>query len=229
MIELVPRKDILGQASNLAQEIAEIQKLMFEDDPELFENENDRIKYLQMFDVKDLSIQNVTKSYKIISFDHFNLKTFASELGKIIPDVLKQIAVERLFLISHLKMNYFGANLKHTYPPIKRAYKKLQTITNGTFYDGGFKIKIEDLPELVEIAFWIERCDASAPEFIFFHDSRDRFCFSLCKYGCIHLTEFSNEQFSSTVLKRTEFTQISGKCQEKFGGSKIEGRITRSR
>ncbi|RYE57064.1 MAG: hypothetical protein EOP48_06630 [Sphingobacteriales bacterium] len=229
MIELVSRKEVLDQAGNLAQEIAHIQNLMFEDDPELFENEQDQMQYGQMFDLSDFKISTVQKTYKIVSLNHTDIQTFSSRLSKLLFTTLAQLGVDKIYIISHLKMNFFGANLKHSFAPIKSAYKKLKSITGGDFFDGAFIVNVEDLPELLEIAFWIERCDASAPEFIFFHDNKDRFTFYLCNRGCIHLIEYGNELLSSEILKNSEFSKVEGKCNDKFGNGKIEGRITSAR
>ena len=229
MIELIDRKKIFESAQNLTFEIAHIQNDMFEDDPDLFESEQDRIEYGEMFDLKDLKPKKVNKFYKVISFDHSELQTYTPRLTNILLEFLKELQVDKLFVISHLKLNFFGANLKHSYTPIKKAYKKLENIVKSRNYDEAFAIDREDLTEFIEIAFWIERCDASAPEFIFFHDVKDRFSFYLCKEGNIHIIEYNKEIITPTILQNNKLYQVEERCLDKFGNGKIEGRITASR
>ena len=226
MINLASRSSIFNGAQNLAFEISGIQNIMFEDDPDLFECEQDRLEYGEMFDLMDIKTRPVKRFYEVISFDHSDLQTFVARLSQIILQFLKELEVDKLIVISDLKSNFFGANLTHSYLPVKAAYEKLENITKTRNYDEAFIIDREDLNEMIEIAFWIGRCDASAPEFIFFSDADDRFAFHLCKAGNIHFVEFDKEIIITTILQNNQLHKHEGRCYDKFSDGRIEGRIT---
>jgi len=92
-------------------------------------------------------------------------------------------------------------------------------------YEQAFKINLIDLPTLIEIVFWIERCDARAPEFIYFSDVNERIAFYLCKYGGIHVIQYGERIVSDELIESLDMYFINDHCEEKFSSSsKIEGR-----
>ena len=131
------------------------------------------------------------------------------------------IGMDRMFVIAHLKMNFFG-NLDNKYKPLVNAYEKLKRITGTVQYDEGWTIDVSDLPSMIEIAFWIERCDPSAPEYVFFFDSAGRLSFHLCKYGNVHVEEFETKLITDFILNKTGWYTIEGTEYDKFSA---DGRI----
>lgn len=227
MSDLVSRSEIFSVYKNLSLEIKEIQNVMFEDDLDLFETDQERELYLQQFDAKDLKVEHVTSFFKVISIVDSDLMTYTKVLAEKLGPLLIDVGVKELVILSHLKMNLLGSNLKHKYKPAKNAFSELSRIVQSNHYDGAIKIRFSELPQYVNIMFWIERCDASAPEFIYFHDTLDRFNFSICNEGNLHINEYGQELLTRGLLEKHGWFTVEGICSNKFTAtSKIEGRIT---
>lgn len=224
MITLIDRQTVFGKYKYIAEEIAGMQSLFFDDDLEYFENEQDRVEYLKLFDAKDLFIKKPQKFYSVISFDHSKIATFSNVLSQKLLALLSDLRVNSLVMIAHYKMNFVG-NIENTYRPLQAAFKKFEEITKNINYSEVFEFGIEDLPKLLEIVFWIERCDASGPEYIFFHDQDEKIAFYLCKDGNVHIIEFNIEILSDSMLSKNGWEFVQGQCYNKFSAtSKIEGR-----
>ena len=224
MITLISRKRIFDKYHKIAEEISTMQRQFYDDDPVCFASEYDRIEYKTSFDAKDIHIETTKKLYSVLSFPHEDIETFPSALSQKLTTLFAELAVEQLVMISHFKMNFVG-NLNNTYPPLQVAFKKFEKITGHVDYDEAFTFDTKDLADLIEIAFWIGRCDAAGPEFIFFFDQDEKLAFYLCKDGNVHAIEFENEILSDMILSRTGWEFVHGSCVDKFSNtSKIEGR-----
>ncbi len=227
MIQFITRKKVFETNATVAFEISTLQKAMFEDDIDLFENEQNKSAYEDLFDCKDLITEKVERFYKVLSFDHAEIKTFTKIISEKLVLLLTAVEIKKLIVVAHLKQNLFGANLQHKYPPVKKAFNNLEKITQSRNYKEAFKIDIEDLTAFIEIFFWIERCDASVPEYVFFFDEANRFAFNLCKDGNVHTIEFDREILSDSLLKEKQWYTIDGRCFDNFSkDGKIKGRIT---
>jgi len=224
MISKVARLEVLGNNNNIADLISDLQKVMRDElTSEDFETEADEISYLKMFDAYDLVVNPVEKFYTVISFNHFDINTFTSELLVKINSLLSLLNTKELYIISHWKHNLFGS-LKNNYPPLKKALSQTKAIIGSLNYNEAFKVSLEDLPSFIETLFWIERCDPSAPEYIYFADLNDRFAFHFCKHGNIHLTEFENQIINNEVLSSFNMYFVND-CWEQFSNKPgIEGR-----
>lgn len=105
--------------------------------------------------------------------------------------------------------------------------RKFEEMTKDLKYEEAFKIDLNDLQVLIEIAFWIVRCDASAPAYIYFSDVKERIAFNICKSGGIHLIEYDKEIVFDEQINDMYF--VNGSCEEQFSASsKIEGRMSNS-
>jgi len=224
MITLVSRQSVFDKYRKITEKISTLQRLLYDDDPECFASEHDRIEYQTSFDAKDILIERSKKIYSVLSFPHENIKSFPDALSQKLTALFAELEIKHLVMISHFKMNFVG-NLNNTYPPLQVAFKKFEKITGYLDYDEAFTFDTKDLADLIEIAFWIERCDAAGPEFIFFFDQDEKLAFYLCKDGNVHAIEFENEILSDMVLSRTGWEFVQGSCVDKFSNtSKIEGR-----
>jgi hypothetical protein len=84
---------------------------------------------------------------------------------------------------------------------------------------------MSSLPEFIEIMFWITRCNAGAPEYIFLFDEKEQIQINICKYGNVHLTEYNKEQITESKLKTLGWTIIEGREFDNFSDDeKITGR-----
>ncbi len=88
---------------------------------------------------------------------------------------------------------------------------------------------MKSLPKLIEIAFWVERCDSSCHRFIYFADVKERLAFYLCKSGGgIHIIEFDCDIITDEIIEGLDMYFVNGRCEEKFSNnSKIDGRVSK--
>jgi len=226
MIDLIKRETIFESNPKIANEIYEFQKHFFNLDkvPYIEGIDENSIEYLEHISLKKYQYSAIQKTSKVISFEHSDLESFSKKLGEKIALLLYTIEIKKLFVFSHLKMNLFG-NLNNNYQPLKEAYKQLENITSTFDYKEGFMTNLDELPTLINIAFWIERCDPSAPEYIFFTDIENRLSFFLCKDGNVHTIEYGKEILTKKVLDEQNWYRIEERCYDKFShDGMIEGR-----
>jgi hypothetical protein len=153
MIQFITRKTVLENNASIAFEISTLQKAMFNDDNDSFENEDDKTHYHNLFDCKDQETKNIDRIYKVFSINHTDIKTFTNVIYGKLAILLSAVLVKKLFVIAHLKMNLFGANLQHKYAPAKMAFQQLENITQSWNYNEAFIIDMEDFPTFIEIFF----------------------------------------------------------------------------
>lgn len=223
MIEHITRKFVFDNYKAITSVIVDIQKSMFDSDP-LFEDGDDGKWYTEMNDAIHIPVNDIKKHYSVVSFDHSDIDTFTIALSEKLTKLLTKLNVSELIIIADLKLNFIG-NPSNRYQPFQKAIKKFKNITKNLEYEEAFKISLTDLPSLIEIVFWIERCDARAPEYIYFSDANETIAFSLCKSGGIHIIEYGKEIVFDEVIESLDMYFVNGRCEEKFSsGSKIEGR-----
>lgn len=224
MTEKINRKTVFELHRNIAEEISGIQRAFYHDDLSMYENEAEKIEYLELFDAKDIKIDKTKKFYKVLALDYSDLNTFTKVLSDNLISLLTELDIQNLIIISHYKINFFG-NLEIKHKPLKKAYEELNKIIGSFEYKEALKIDLLDFPCLINIAFWIERIDTSGPEYLFFYDEKNRFAFYLCKYGKVHTIEFESEILNKEILKKHNWKEIDDRCYDSFSDSgKIEGR-----
>jgi hypothetical protein len=182
-MKLIERNQIFEQQKNISSLIKGFQKSFFDED---FDKVDD-----EMFDAILLETQKKKNSEFSLMLNHLDINSYPKVLAEKLKELLAFLKTEKLTLISHLKLDFYG-NLDHDYEKVINAYSKLSKITNSKTYKEALESEIEEINNLVEIFFWLERCDASIPEYVFWNDSKDRFCFYFCKYGNIHFIDFTN-------------------------------------
>ncbi len=226
MTNLVDRNIIFKNYKKIAAEISEMQRAFFDEDylKEYCETKEEEDEYLKLFDAKDLKLPEVEKTYKKISFDYTDLKTFSKALTDNLKKLLEQIKVKKLVVITHYKMPFVG-NIDNKYLPLQKAFNRLKAITNDIEYDNAFETDIDTLFDLIDIDFWIERCDASGPEFIFFHDVKEKLSFNICKYSNVHVIEYGRKRLTKKLLNQNGWYLIKDECFDKFTkDGRIKGR-----
>ena len=184
-----------------------------------YECEAEKITNLKMYDALRLEIKPVEQFYTLISFDYTDIKTFTNVLTERLSSLLLSLKATDLYIISHLKFDIFGT-LNNNYPPLKKALLKTAALLPNLKYNEALRVDLQDLPLFIETFFWIGRCDATAPEYIYFADVKDRFAFSICKYGYIHFIEFEKEILDDEILTQLNLFFVDN-CQEKFSKKQI--------
>lgn len=225
MTTLTTRKEIVKTKRIIGSELTKMQKAFYDEEMlQYYKDDNEEHLYWEQFDC----INNEEKDYstfnKIVGLNHSDIDTFTNKLTEKLAELFQSIKVNDFFIISHLKLDFFG-NRHNNFKPLKEAYKKLEKIVGDKTFNEAFEIDIYSLPEFIEILFWITRCDPSVAEYIFLFDKDEQIQFHLCKYGNLHLTEYNNEQLTEHKLKELGWTIIEGQEFDNFTESgKIKGR-----
>lgn len=223
MIKPVLRQEIFTSNKNITSLIHELQKAMHEDDDN-FENEYEKTKYDAQFDLLDSNIKKSKQHNFVIDFSHNDLTTYTAVLSEKLLNLLTILSIKELYIISDLKWNLLGTK-KNNHPPLKESRKRFEKLIKKGNHDEAFVVDMENLPQCLETFFWLERCDPTSPAYIFFTDKEDRFAFTLCKYGNLHVTEFETEILTEDILIETGWHIVDEICSEKFSKtSAIEGR-----
>jgi len=227
MIEYITRQFVFNNYKVITSEIANVQKAMFDDDP-LFEDQDDGKWYAEMHDAINIPPYDIKKYYGTISFDHSDIYTFTAALSAKLTKLLIKLNVNTLIVIACTKLNFVG-NPDNKYPPLRKAITKFKEITRDLKYEEAFKISLIDLPTLIDIMFWLERCDARAPEFIYFADANEKIAFYLCKRGGVHAIQYGKKIISDELIESLDMYFVNDYCEEKFStSSKIDGRMSSS-
>ncbi len=225
MTRLIDRATVFAQYQTIADEISEMQKTFYDDDYRaLCETEAEYREYQDLFDLRHLSLPKNNKIYKVIAFDHSELKTYTSSLADKLGKLFIATGIKNFIVATHLKMPFVG-NIQNKYPQLQKAFRKLESITGNINYHDAIEADLDSLFDLVDIAFWIGRCDAAGPEYIFFHDTADRISFNICKHGNVHLLEYEKETLPGELLQLYGWQVMDDQCYEKFtADGKIKGR-----
>ena len=181
MTILATRHEIVKSKRIISSELTKIQKAIFsKDELKLYEEDNQEDSYLEQFDcIKNEEI-NYSIFTKIISIHHSDIDTFPNKLTEKLAELFKTINANNFFIISHLKLDFFG-NKDNNFKPLQEAHKKLEKIVGDKTFNEAFEIDITNLAEFIEILFWITRCDASVAEYIFLFDRDEQIQIHLCK------------------------------------------------
>jgi hypothetical protein len=225
MTTLTTRKEILETKKLIGSTITRMQIIFFDEtDLQFYKDDNEEHLYMERFDHLSNEIIEYKTYNKLISLNHFNIDTFCVKLTEKLIELFKTINSTEFFIISHLKLDFFG-NRDNKFKPLKKAYKNFEKIVGDKTYKEAFSFNIDSLADFIEILFWITRCDASGPEYIFLFDKGEKIQIHLCKYGNIHLTEFNQENLTTKKLKELGWTIIEGEEYDNFSDDgKIQGK-----
>ena len=226
MIKLISREEVFENFPKISSVISVIQKQMYEwDDINLYETEEEKKEFFENYDAVSLDYPQQNFTYKTLTLNHSDLSSFTEKLSERLVMLLIESGVKELMLISHLKMNLFG-NLENDYPPLAEAYHDLEQIIGNTDYREALSFSLDDLPKMINIAFWMERCDPAAPEYMYFADSENKLAFYLCKDGNVHFITFWDNLITNELLDYSGWEIVDGRCYDNFtDDGVIEGRI----
>ncbi len=206
-MKLIKRKEVFEKHKNILSWINCFQKACFDEEYDEINNE--------MFDVLRFETKQIKNNSFILSFNHNKINSFSEELAQKLILLFEFLNVKELILMSHLKVNFFG-NIEHDNENVINSYSELKKITLTQSYSEAIVVTIAELPKLIEIFFYLQKCDASSPEYIFWFDINENFCFHLCQYGNIHFTDFTNGQLiSERQCLDLQMKIIKGQCSEK--------------
>ena len=224
MIKQVLRQDIFRSKKFITSIINEFQGDMKDWQNFEFESDEDKEDYNSLFDILEIPFEKFSYHHKPIGFDHDDLSTFTSILSEKIITLLTTLDISELYIVSHFKMELLGAR-KNKYKPLKDSVARFEKLAGIPNTNESFEVDLEDLPQCIETFFWIERCDPSGPEYLFFCDKQDRFAFYLCKDGNVHTLSSEANYLNDDLLLSQGWQVIKGKCYDLFtDDGAIEGR-----
>lgn len=216
MIQLVTRKETVKSKPIIGSELAKLQKAFFDSDMlDYYKADNEEQLYLDQFDCIHNEVLEYPVFDKVLSLNHHEIETFIPILAKKLRDFLENIHVQHLLLITHLKLDFLK-NRQIRKGRLGKSYKKLETIINNKSYNEAIVFDLDRLPDMIEVIFWMTRCDLSAAEYILFFDTNEKVQFFICKYGNVHLTEFKQENLSEEKLTALGWHILSGQEVDNF-------------
>lgn len=209
---LVDRKDILSQYKIIASEITKLQQAFYSDeDLDLFEKTGEKEMYLQQFDMMGMPKLEIKIFEKVLGFKQKeNINDFTKQLSQKLFELLTELKVEELFLLTPKKYDLFEDNFKHL-PEIKKHYESLSKLIGRNTYDEAFQIELNQLDDFVEVFFWLAR--SGRVEYVSFFDMEERLVFEICKRGNIHFTEFEKEQLKDCDSFSKDWVELKA-CEE---------------
>ncbi|WP_316787720.1 hypothetical protein [Pedobacter frigoris] len=215
MITLIKRKDILEQYKIATSLLVSFQKDTFDDNPEYFEENDDRNWYYETNDAVHIDFPKPKMLHSVIAFNHSDLSTYTKALSEKLNLLLTRLHIENVVMIGSHKQSLCGVP-DHTYKPYRNAISSFLVITNDIQYEEAIVLELADLPKLLDIAFWFNRCGGKTPEYIYFCDTNEKLCFSICRYGNIHICEYHNEVVTDELLEGLDMHFDDGRCQDQF-------------
>lgn len=216
MITLTTRTEIVTTKKIIGSELAKMQQAYHDEDIlQYYKDTNEAHVYWEQYDCISKPAIDYTTFSKVISLGHSDIDTFTINLTEKLTELFQTINATRFILIAHLKRDFFG-NTTNKFKPLKNAYKLLEQIVGNKTFKGAFIFDLNNLPDFINILFWIGRCDPSLPDYLFLFDEQEQVQFDLCKYGNLHLTEFNREQLSKQKLRSMGWTVIEGQEFDNF-------------
>ena len=225
MTILKAREEIVKTKKIIGSELTKMQKAFYDEEAlQYYREDNEEHLYWAQFDFFDREVVEYKTYSKVIGLNHSDINSFTTELTRKMAELFQKIGTTEFYIISHLKMDFFG-NRDNKFKPLVRSYKKLEAIVGQSTYKEAFEFDIDSLSDFIEILFWTTRCDPCVAEYIFLFDKNEEIQICLCKYGNVHLTEFGNEVLTEEILTSLGWTIIEGQEFDNFTeGGKIEGR-----
>jgi len=177
MIQLRDRAAVFAEYPLIGVLVRDFQSLGF--DPDVDDPEDEWCDAMLLPEVK-LDIRN-----EILMLPCAVIQTYPQQLAKALIALLERLGCEQLVLLGHVKTNLFGDS-KHTDPELLRVRSTLQALIGHASFQECIKLDLASVAPLLDIFFWLGRLDPELPEYVFWMDEGQRFCFFICRYGNIH-------------------------------------------
>ena len=215
MIELVNREEIFKSNSLINSVVKKMQDAFFDNEMlEMYKEDGAEMIYANKFDALK-SNETYEQIEKVISIDHSDLLSFSNVLANKLTEIYNHFNVNKLICLSHLKLDIFG-NRENKYEPLINSYDILEKITGSKSYFEAFEFEISDLGKMVEILFWLSRCDPTIAEYIYIFDDLNKTCSSICNYGNIHISEFKTKEIDTIFIEKLGMKIIEGQEYDQF-------------
>lgn len=179
------------------------------------------------YDFLDINCNNYKEQYvssKILHLNINDISCYTDILGEKLISLLKSINAESVAIILNTKCDWFIQ--KNNYKPVRKALKELREIVGKKNYYGAFDVDLKYLKQMIEILFWLVRCNASLP-YIHLICEKQKVSFMICKYGNLHIGIYSKEidENIEELYSKNDFIAIDGEyefLEDEFKGRKIK-------
>lgn len=141
----------------------------------------------------------------ITMLPHDDIQQYPTDLSLHLQKLLSDLGCTQLLILSFIKSDLFG-NTHHQTRELTRARQILTQKTGNISYAEALSIEPDSTGELIYTFFWLSRLDGELPEFIFWVDEQQHFCFYICNRGNLHwLSLSSSNGLSEQLLKKHGF------------------------
>lgn len=211
MIKRITRQEALSN-KHLRHEIQMLQSAFYLDYCENAESEEELDRARDIFDaLVPVAGQRGSSEYLLFRYPDNPDKSYPIGLAESITACMRRLGVDAVYCLPHIKASIY-TNTRSRHPEWTRMKKWLKTICRSHTYNEAFLVPIEDLPQWIELLFWIARCDGSSPEYIFICPTANNFAANICRYGNWHVSipvQESNEGIKQVILS-TGLEEITG-------------------
>jgi hypothetical protein len=176
------------------------------------------------YDFLGINCDNYKEQYvssKILHLNITDIGCYPDILGEKLISLLKSINAESITIILDTKCDWFSQN--NNYKPVRKSLKELREIVGKKNYYGAFEVDFKHLKQMIEIVFWLGRCNASLP-YIHLICEKQRVSFMICKYGNLHVDTYSKEIDKSIEESYLESGFISIDNENEFLEDEFKGR-----
>ncbi|WKN42347.1 hypothetical protein [Tunicatimonas pelagia] len=229
MVSLAERRFVLQQHMPLASYVAMLQGYMIEDELEFAESEAEKREIMNIYDAISYREKEVVDKITEKIFYHLedNILLYPLLISSCLHNFFVYQGFTSFYAVAHVRKTIIGTT-KTDYAPVQATRQALLDVTASNNYDEAYVLDTMSVKDMVQHLFWIARCDASAPEYIFLYPKDAYYFISICKYGNIHFyISGGNKSVLSSELKSFGLQEWQGREYERFSNSGgIEGRFT---
>ena len=153
------------------------------------------------------------------------VKGHISAVAKETIKLLSKISTDSVIFLGDFKRAWRYQD--NEFKSVKEALEFLEQNGVNKKFDGVLLVQINDLPTFLKHVFWLQRCNATLPDFHFM-DKDQRFVGYICKYGNLHFHVLATTAADSInrVISERKFQNImETSCSDSFSKtSAIKGR-----
>jgi len=191
----IDRKEIFENYDKIRFLISGIQNLLFDENYSI-EEEFDALK----FETIHFSNEEI-----VLRVESNDINSYSKKLSEKLKLLFGLMKTEKIIIISSLKIDLF-VGLYNRYHKVKKAYSILSKYIPEKKYIEAIELNINEIDDFVDIFFWLVRCVGNFPEYVWWFDENQKYCFSFCNRGNIHLTIFlKNDLLNEKSLLRLGF------------------------
>jgi len=177
----IERKEIFKNYDKIRFLVSSIQKVLFDGN---YNTEDEK-----EFDALKLETTHSKNKEIVLRVESNDINSYSKKLSEKLKLLLGLMKTKKIIIISSLKIDLF-VGLYNKYHKVKNAYSIFLKYIPEKSYKEAIELNINEIDDFVEIFFWLTRCVGNFPEYVWWFDENQKYCFNLCNNGNIHLTSF---------------------------------------